>query len=152
MLVTVFYAISSIMLSIMIANANEPVIDYSHLSKPTTTFPPAPAPIDTVASPVGMGVMISIQREAATGVRGEVGSIIHQAWKLTQQWQLLWTSRRRRRHSRRDSYMKGSATRMLKQQLGRPHAGGPEKSTYSPPAAYSEYPIESYGQQRLNSK
>ncbi|KAG0245857.1 hypothetical protein BGX31_005755 [Mortierella sp. GBA43] len=39
---------------------------------------------------------------------------------------------------------------MLKQQLGRAHAGGPEKSTYSPPAAYSEYPMESYGQQRLN--
>ncbi|KAI7823354.1 hypothetical protein BC939DRAFT_529028 [Gamsiella multidivaricata] len=47
MLAVFLYAIASMLLSIMIINASEPVMDFSHLPKPTATvssFPPAPAP------------------------------------------------------------------------------------------------------------
>ncbi|GJJ70743.1 hypothetical protein EMPS_03093 [Entomortierella parvispora] len=53
-----FYSIAPLVLCVMIMNAAEPVIDYSHLHKPTatiSTFPPLAAPAPRIQSPQAGG-------------------------------------------------------------------------------------------------
>ncbi|KAK3825301.1 MAG: hypothetical protein J3Q66DRAFT_384536 [Benniella sp.] len=166
MLATFFSAAASILLSIMIINANEPVIDYSHLSKPTATFPPAPVPApvqqDTLMAPppaAALGTMVSMER----------GSFLQFYWKISsssifspgRSWRrrIMGTRSQHHHHHGHGHGHESTATKWLKQQQQLREKKGheqeertrdetPQKSRYSPPAAYSEYAVESYDQQQ----
>ncbi|KAF9366702.1 hypothetical protein BGX34_009540 [Mortierella sp. NVP85] len=129
----------------MIINANEPVIDYSHLSKPTATFPPAPVP-----APVQQGTLMA-PADAVPGamVSMERGSFLQFYWKISS-YPIFSPGRawRRRIMGTRHGH-ESTATKWLKQQQEeRTRDETPQKSRYSPPAAYSEYAVESYDQQQ----
>ncbi|KAG0327080.1 hypothetical protein BGZ99_008420 [Dissophora globulifera] len=143
-----FYIASSLLLSVMIINANGPVIDYSYLSKPTATSPPTPMPIVGAALAGAMDFvppMPSTAEDWSSMLMDDLASSKRTVQQLhinskrsslsrlsSWSWHLVSSAAKLpgagRRNSRRSSNWMTTLTKEEQR---------PRKSTYSPPASYS---------------
>ncbi|KAF9176157.1 hypothetical protein BGZ49_006615, partial [Haplosporangium sp. Z 27] len=130
-------------------NATGPAIDYSYLSKPTTTvssFPPVPIPAAALSSSLAQNEYNSLLATAQAKLSGySLERIIGSSGKNSKRVSSLsFWSRRLSEKKRRDSVpSKATSTSSIGYDYSEEQQQ-PQRSRYSPPAAYSVEDYEQY--------
>ncbi|KAF9373939.1 hypothetical protein BGX21_004277 [Mortierella sp. AD011] len=146
MFTTIFYGVASLVLCVMISNATGPAIDYSHLSKPTATVSSVP--------PVPAVVLSSLSSFSFS--KDEFDSLLATAHSKLSNYNLEriigsrtinkpYSFRSWRLSAKRREIAATKATSTSPSVYGHDQTEGrPQRSTYSPPAAYSADDDEHY--------
>ncbi|KAF9348163.1 hypothetical protein BGX26_000396 [Mortierella sp. AD094] len=160
MLATILYGMASLVLCVMISNATGPAIDYSHLSKPTATVssvPPVPAAVFSTLSSFSLSKdefdsllatahsklsNYNIERIIGSSSINEravspLSSYSFRSWRL---------SAKHRRNTATKATTTSSSVYGYDDKEERP-----QRSRYSPPAAYSADDYEQYELQHATS-